>query len=93
MWLAFLKFEADGKVRTTHVPCPNRYEAEQVVAKALRRETHPGLKLVEYVLFYSRAKIYQKEASTFPEYTVPGPLAHGQPAPTPGTTREPVVHP
>jgi len=60
MWLVYLRFDDQGKVRTYHVRTANKDSVQEIVKLAEKRGLTKTAKLEEYAAFYTSGSINLK---------------------------------
>lgn len=68
MWLLYLQFEENGRVKTYHVTARNKLAVTQLYQMAEQHGLSPQARLVEYAIFYTRGTIKAKAAPNFHFY-------------------------
>ena len=69
MWLAYLRFDDNGEVKTYHITAPNKKTVDAVFAMADQHGLANLAKLVEYAFIYARGTMKPKHVPNFHFYT------------------------
>ncbi|MCI0397428.1 MAG: hypothetical protein L0322_21175 [Chloroflexi bacterium] len=68
MWLVYLRFDDQGKVKTYHVTAENEAAVKSLYRLAEQHGLTPTERLVEYAFFYAHATVKPKQVPNFHFY-------------------------
>lgn len=60
MWLVYLRFEDNGKIRTYHVRTGNKQDVQHIISRAEKHGLTATSRLEEYAAFYTSGSINLK---------------------------------